>query len=1429
METLILGTDVGSTTAKVVLTDNRMKVIHFEYVRHHTKIVETFVGMLNRILSLIGDKPVKIAISGSMGMGLAEHLGVPFVQEVLAAGTAAERLYPETRSLIDIGGEDVKLVLFDKDKKPDIRMNGSCAGGTGAYIDQMAALLNVSVRELDELALQSKTIYPIASRCGVFAKIDVQNLISRKINICDVAASIFQAVASQTINALARGCHIEPKLLLCGGPLSYISYLRKAFLDLLHLNETDLILPEHAELFTAFGTALSILSSSEFIPISKLNERLNHGPVPVSEKGSLKALFDESCRLDSWKRERKIIPIPRKEIVNHEECYLGVDSGSTTIKIVITDAKSNLLYHCYKNNDGQPLAAVLDGLKLFSEQLEREGKQVVFRRSAVTGYGEDLIASALGTDYGLVETVAHFLAAQKMSPQVSFILDVGGQDIKAMYVQNRTITRILINEACSSGCGSFLEGFANSLGYNVEEFANLATISKTPSDLGSRCTVFMNSKVKQALRDGATIADLSAGLAYSVVKNCLNKVLKINNYAEIGDNIVVQGGTFRNVAVFRALEILSGRNIVTSDMPELMGAYGAALYAISKDDHKEKGTFVGLENLDTIRDYITEYLSCKGCTNKCRVTAYRFSNGRTCYSGNKCERIFSSNSMKNEKGSNIFEYKKRLIFKRHEISVPQRKLRIGIPRILNMYENFPFWNALFSECGMEVILSDDSSLELYREGNGCVMSDNICFPAKLSHGHLINLQKKGVDRIFYPLAVFERKEFKNSSNSFNCPIVTGYSEVLKSTSLLPELENIPFDSPTINFNDITLLRKACWGYLRSFGVNRGQFNRAFTTAIKEQSEFKNQVRQKNNEILAKAIKNHELLVLVACHPYHIDRLIHQQISQMLSDMGVNVINEEIAVNGEKEGFDQYFAISQWEYPNRILQAAYWVTRQKNDIGFVQLNSFGCGPDAFTIDEINDLLNRTGNSYSLVRIDEISSQGAIKLRLRSLVESLRLREHGEHPVIESEAINKNLAVFNTCDRGRTILVPWFADFYSPLIPALGELAGYKIENLPPSDRQSVDYGLKYANNEICYPATLVVGDMIKALKSGKYDRKEVALGITQTGGQCRATNYIALIRRALVESGYGDVPIIAVAPAKGLHNKQPGFNPPWYKIIIPALMGLFYTDGLARLYYATVCRAKNRNVVEALRKKYLDWGIDLLKQKKHKKLFSLLSLAVEDFNGIEVIDEKVQRIGIVGEIYIKYNAAGQYDVTNWLITHHVEVVLPPLYQFFMQYFVNKQVKRESNLIHSSRFEWLSRLAERKTEEYISHFEQILKDFKFYCPVNSVRHEATLASEILNLANQYGEGWLLPAEIASFSRQGIKDVICMQPFGCIANHIIGKGMEKRIKKLYPEINLLFLDFDAGTSWINIMNRLSFLIQNQDDPVIERAREKILNLVS
>lgn len=1404
-----MGVDIGSTTVKIVILNTNFEIIYKSYCRHQTNIQQTFVEELSKVIATFPDAGFKINISGSAGMGIGERMDIPFVQEVVAAVEVVRKVYPQAHTLIDLGGEDAKMVFFAEGRHPDIRMNGSCAGGTGAFIDQMASLMHISVDEMGEKALTFDKIYPIASRCGVFAKTDVQNLISRNIPVSDISASILHAVALQSVTTLARGCDIMPKVICIGGPLTFIPALRDAFRNVLKATEGDFIVPDNGEFFPAWGAALYENEDALDIDLHELIRKLSL-TTTQNHEDALAPLFQSEEEYTSWNRDRKIKKLTFKELGETKElrCYLGIDSGSTTSKIVVMDEDANIVYTFYGNNEGNPLKKVNEALAGFYRDAEAKGVNVRFISSAATGYGEDLIKSALGLDYGIVETIAHLSGAQYVDPEVSFVLDIGGQDIKSIFIANGLISNIELNEACSAGCGSFLQNFASTMNMELSDFARSACLAQYPSDLGSRCTVFMNSKVKQSLRENAGNDDIAAGLAYSVVKNCLFKVLKIANLNQLGDHIVVQGGTFRNDAVYRALELLSGKTVSSTDRPELMGALGAALYAqklSAKAGQQSTEKYTSLDT-DTIN---TKELQCKGCTNLCSVLRFKFDNGNICYAGNKCEKIFYNKSDGRKEGYNAFDRKNEILF-HHEVNAAniERGRTIGIPRVLNMFENFPFWHTLFTACGFNVRLSPESTFSLYQKGVGGVMSDNICFPAKLVHGHVLTLIEQKVDRIFYPIIPKEEKEFGASSNSFNCPVVSGYPDVIKS-SMDPENKfGIPFDEPVITFGSDKALRKGCYNYLSSLGVSKSVFEQAFELALKKKNEAKEQLVLFQKQLLDEAIKTKELVFIVAGRPYHADPLIHQKVGQILSDLGVIVLTDDVFRNPESKGFGKLNIVSQWSYPNRVVQAAMEVAKLPHNVQLIQLNSFGCGPDSFFMDETRDILKAVGKNITVLRIDEIASPGSIRLRLRSLVESLKAVKSSD--INCGQSYNGYTAYYTQADKHKTVLIPWLADFISPFAPALGELLGLKVENLPKSNKISADLGLMYGNNEVCYPSTLILGDIINTLQSGQYDVKDIVLAITQTGGQCRATNYIAQIKSGLQNAGFTDIPVIALSSGETYQTGESQFVLDWKKIAKIATPLVLYGDGLQQMHGAISVRETKAGASQAVFDFYIERGIDAVRANNPRTLMRLLKEAVIDFNNIPVYDKQYSRVGLIGEIFVKYNNYAQSNITEWLRANNVEVSTPPLLDFLIQFFVNSKVNAANGLEEQSIFQKsLSPLIWWYINGKVKKAEKILSKFKYYEASESIYAKAEAASEVLDLSNQFGEGWLIPGEIAHYARKGVNKVVCLQPFGCIANHIVAKGVEKRIKEIYPNMNILYLDIDGGIAEVNLQNRLHFMM--------------------
>ncbi len=1402
-----IGIDVGSTTVKMVVIDEVGKQVYADYRRHNMNIREAVKDALQPLYDQLGDVPVRIALTGSVGMGYADFWHLPFVQEVIAAATLIKQEYPQTKTLVDIGGEDSKMIFFQEGHVPDIRMNGNCAGGTGAFIDQTAGLLNVDPSELNEMAERADTVYPIASRCGVFSKTDIQNLLARHVSKENVALSVFHAVALQVIGTLSRGLDARAPLFFCGGPFAFLPMLKKSFLDNLKMSESDCVEVADARIVSAHGTAImSQTVCKDTHSLRGFFEKVSQAVVNDEEllQNRLAPLFDDANHFEDWKRNKQNFFVPRVswEERKDDEVFLGVDSGSTTTKVVVTDREGRLLFTDYRSNNGDSFNAFRDALSRFKEECEAHNFRPVIANSAVTGYGENLLKTAFHLHHGVVETMAHYVGAKSVSPDVSFILDIGGQDMKAIFIENQAIRRLELNEACSSGCGSFIETFAKMLGYTVDDFARIACEARHPYDLGTRCTVFMNSKVKQAMREGAQPEDISAGFAYSVIKNCLFKVLKLRKVEELGDHIVVQGGTFKNLAVVRALELLTGKDVRFADIPELMGAYGCALFATQQPlDLK-----LTLDDLLSVQQFKTEQQVCSGCPNHCAVMQYRFTNGSVFYSGNNCEKVFSNTSESLKEGRNQHHERIKSLFYRPVEQLHKAKLKIGIPRALGVFELYPFWHTLFEKCGFAPIISGPSTNRQYEKGIHTVMSENICYPAKLMHGHVFELASRGVDRIFYPYVVMEAKADDRVRNSYNCPIVAGYSDVMRNAIDTEERFNIPFDAPVITFNNEQLLKKSCVAYLATLGVRKKEALEAIEAAIKEQQSYIAKQHARAGEIVREAKAANRMVVVLAGRPYHSDPLVQHKVSDCLADMGIDVVTEFVAGEADAEVYDELVAVTQWTYPNRVFKAAHYVANSPDNVHFMMITSFGCGPDAFIIDETHDILDRKGKSFTLLKVDDVNNIGSLRLRVRSMVESLRFssKEREGKPFVTTPP-------FELADRRRTILAPYFAGGYSEFIPTVFKMAGYNLVNLPMGDKECVDLGLQYANNEVCYPATIVVGSILKALRSGQYNLDDVAVIITQTGGQCRATNYIMLIKKALVAAGFEHVPVLSMALGNTLANYQPGFTIDEKSFALPALNTLLYADCLLRLYYAARPRERKSGIARELHQKYIDLALPLIEQRDYKGMKRLMGEAVQEFTRNIDTNKILPQVGVVGEIYIKYNTFGHLNVLDWLADQGVEVIAPSMYNFFINSFVNHHINKKMHIKEVKYPLFLYDTVYKLVYRMAKNYDKICAPFPFYRPFADMFHDAELASRIVNMAANFGEGWLIPAEMSAMAETGVRNILSLQPFACIANHVISKGVEKKIRSVYPDLNLLFIDFDGGTSEANVFNRLHFMIEN------------------
>jgi predicted CoA-substrate-specific enzyme activase len=1415
------GIDIGSTTAKLVICDPQGEMVFSRYRRHHAQTVETVRSLLSEACRTLGNRNLDLAFTGSAGMGIAESCGFPFIQEVVASTKLIRRLWPEVRTLIEIGGEDSKIAFFDDRFQPDIRMNGNCAGGTGAFLEQMAVLLNVPLEALDRLAAGSAAIHPIASRCGVFAKTDIQALLASHVSPEDVAVSVFHALALQVISTLARGAEIRTQVLLAGGPLTFFPGLRKALLQLLNLpGERPVADCAHPELLAAHGAALCHAEVPCRLDLETCLRRLDD-PAAASRKDAgrrLAPLFTDREGFTAWQARHAAAAVPKAPLAGLDgaACFLGIDSGSTTTKLLLMDDQGRVALTWYGANDGDPVGAVRRGLAAFDQDCRRAGTTPRILRTAVTGYGEDLIRAAFSLDDGVVETMAHFRAARRFIPQVSFILDIGGQDMKAIYIRDGCVADVQINEACSSGCGSFIETFAHSLGCTAEAFARLACEPNEPFDLGTRCTVFMNSKVKQAFREGAAVGEISAGLAYSVIRNSLFKVLKLSDPATLGPHIVAQGGLFRNPAVLRAFELLICREVIRPDIAELMGAYGAALTA--RKNHlarPDAGTaFAGLAETAGTRIVKTAALRCGGCENRCAVTQLQFSGGGRHYTGNRCERRFGGGDRR-PCGENLFRDRLRLLFDRPLEPDAPPILTFGIPRVLNLYENFPFWCSVLTHCGFRVVLSSPSTTGQFEKGIPTVMSDSLCFPGQIVHGHILELIERGVDRIFYPLVVYESREDLQAFNHFNCPVVTGYPDVIRS-AIDPEGRcGIPLDSPVVSFKDTALLKKQLRLFLKPFRVPAGRSDAAVEKGLEAQREVRFALQQRAAEVIRSVAGRGRFAVVVSGRPYHADPLINHGLPELLAGLGVDVIPESAIPLASDEGLAGSNVLTQWAYTNRILSVVKAVAHTPH-LELLQLTSFGCGIDAISTDEAREVTRRAGKLYTLIKMDEIVNLGAVRIRLRSMLDTIRERARVQEVRHIPPPGDRPPAPDPT---DRTILVPWFSPFYSPFLPAIFASIGCRLELLTPQDRSSVEAGLRYVNNDMCYPAVIVIGDIIKALQSGRHDPQRTTVLLTQTYGQCRASNYLPLARKALAAAGFGEVPVLSLS-AEG-ESLPPSLAAERKRLFRRLALGLIFSDALARMTLATAPYEREPGVTMALQKRTIDELGKLAGRGDFRSLLGLLKRAVADFNAIPVCEAPVPVVGVLGEIFVKHNTFSNYGIVEWLMGQGVEVVIPSLLSFFEQRFVNEEFDQRSYLKHSLRDRVMTRLLDIYVQHILGRVEAVMAGFRRHRLRHDLRQLAAETSRTASLANQAGEGWLLPAEMIAMLKDGITDIICLQPFGCLANQVIGKGVERRLKSLYDRLNLLFLDMDPGTSEVNVLNRLHLMLLSARERLAQGSR--------
>jgi len=1419
---LSLGLDIGSTTVKaVVLRDG--EIVFSDYRRHHADVRGELRQLLEDVRRVFGEAEMTVGVTGSGGLQVADVMGVDFFQEVIAATEVIERLHPEADVVIELGGEDAKITYLKP--VPEQRMNGTCAGGTGAFIDQMATLLHTDASGLNDLAADYTHLYPIASRCGVFAKSDVQPLLNQGAEHTDLAASVFQAVATQTIAGLACGHPIRGNIVFLGGPLHFLPELRRAYERALAGQVSSFTTPHNAQLYVALGAAMLASSRHADPPARRHGQHgprsfecgllvaaLDSGPKTMSGLSSvMRPLFASDAERGEFDSRHALATVPQGDLSSASgACFLGIDAGSTTIKAVVLDADDRIVFSHYASNQGDPVTAAVDIVRRVRENLPTDAH---IGRSCVTGYGEGLVQAALRVDQGEIETMAHYRAADTVAPGVTSVIDIGGQDMKYLRIRNGAVDSIAVNEACSSGCGSFLQTFAQTMNTDVASFARAALQSENPVDLGSRCTVFMNSSVKQAQKEGAGVGDISAGLSYSVVRNALYKVIKLRDAGQLGEKVVVQGGTFLNDAVLRAFELLTGREVVRPDIAGLMGAYGAALTAKRAWLPGQRTTLMELDELAEF-ELTTERRICKLCANHCGLTITNFNDGSRHVSGNRCERGASEEAVpRRSELPNLFEYKyKRVFAYRRLTDDAARRGTIGIPRVLNMYENYPLWFTVLTHLGFKVVLSGRSSHELFESGMESIPSENVCYPAKLAHGHLEHLLDKGIRTIFYPCVTNEQQAFDAADNNFNCPIVAFYPQVLSKNVDALRQAGVRYLDPFVNLANPDKLVERLVEVFEDFNVTVEEAREAVRLGYEEDQRFKEDVRAEGRRALAYMAEHGVKGIVLAGRPYHVDPEIHHGIPEMIGQLGMVVLSEDAVADVPR--LERPLRVrDQWSYHTRLYEAAA-VVRDEPTLQLVQLNSFGCGIDAITTDQVQEILEAADDVYTVLKIDEVSNLGAATIRLRSLkaataerrrsAEVTTLPEPRETPVFTKQARKEH-----------TLYAPQMAPIHFRLLMPVFNRLGYNIELLERASKDDTECGLKYVNNDVCYPAIMVIGQLINKFETGGGDPDNSSVVITQTGGMCRATNYAGMLRKGLAEAGFGQVPVLAMS-AQGL-EEAPGFK------ITPALVhrglqALVIGDLLQNVLLRVRPYERVKGSAQALYEKwdalvqeFFAYGGYSPTLERRIGYSWICDHIVADFDALALTDEpRRPRVGLVGEILVKFQPDANNHAVEVIENEGCEAVLPGLLDFFLMSMQTSGWRLDKLGIGTTGGVRGQKAMIWLIEQYVKPANRALARAKgkFTVPAD-IHTMARRAESVISLGTTAGEGWLLVAEMIELIETGTPNIVCAQPFACLPNHVVGKGVFRELRRLYPTANVVSIDYDPGASEVNQLNRIKLMV--------------------
>ncbi|AXE38782.1 2-hydroxyisocaproyl-CoA dehydratase activator [Acidipropionibacterium virtanenii] len=1419
-----MGLDIGSTTIKAAVFDgdplNGASIVFEDYRRHHADITAAIASLLADASAALPDAMVRVSVTGSAGLGTADALDVPFIQEVMAETAAVQHWNPDADVLLELGGEDAKITYLKP--VPEQRMNGSCAGGTGAFIDQMATLLHTDAPGLNDLALHATTTHPIASRCGVFAKSDLQPLINEGARHEDLAASVMQAVATQCIAGLACGRPIRGQVIFLGGPLHFMPSLRKAFGKVLDGKVREFVTPDRAQLYVAMGAALKAESAPQ--SLADLARRARTARTETGLSQSMPPLFHDQAELDAFGARHARTKLPTLPLsAARGDLFLGIDAGSTTIKSVLLDESLTIVASHYASNEGDPVNAAVSILADLYDTLP-DGARIA--RTCTTGYGEGLVKAALGAEDGEVETMAHYRAAEHLCPGVTSIIDIGGQDMKYLKVFDDCIDSISVNEACSSGCGSFLQTFAAGMDTDIRSFAQMSLLAAHPVDLGSRCTVFMNSSVKQAQKEGATPNDIAAGLSYSVVRNALYKVIKLTDPAQLGERVVVQGGTFLNDAVLRAFELLTGREVVRPNEAGLMGAYGAALTARARFHDGEQSTGLGLRDRSELDGFAVETHrdDCTLCQNHCQRTISTFSDGRIFVSGNRCDRgaeVDNRAAARRPKSElpNVFEEKYKRLFSYRRLTAKKAfRGDLGLARALNMYENYPFWFTTLSALGYRVMISGRSSHALFDKGMESIASENICYPAKLNNGHIQDLIDRGVKRIFDPCIRFEQAEVGDADNHFNCPVVASYPEVIRANVEDLREKDVELISPFLSLSDRDKLAERLAEVFASDGVGVEEARDALDKGFAEDEAFRADVRKMGEDALAYMAEHHVPGIVLAGRPYHVDPEIHHGIPEMANSLGLAVLTEDSVAHLGADLLERPLRVrDQWMFHSRLYQAAAFVASRK-DLEIVQLNSFGCGLDAITTDQVREIMAARDRIYTTLKIDEVSNLGAARIRLRSLQAASKDRTSHERPEINHHLSDERVPFTKEMRTTHTILVPQLAPYQTSLIEAALRACGYNVEVLETAPKSDIEYGLSLVNNDACFPAIVVIGQLVSALKSGKYDLDRTTLFLTQTGGMCRATNYIALLRKGLKDAGFGRIPVIA-ASLQGIED-NPGFS-----LTAPLVHKGVQAISLGDLLQKVHLRTRPYEAVEGsstalmkrwttiCREHFLEGGRSktLGARTSYKKLIRGI---VDDFEALELRDlPRRPRVGVLGEILVQFHPDANNHIVDTIESEDCEAVLPGL----MWFVYNCLSSGDYNYQTFGTDKW-GRHIKKAFRSLLLQYQKPIDAalaastrFEVSTPITTLMDEA---QKVVQLGNQSGEGWYLVGEMVDMIREGVPNIACVQPFACLPNHVTGRGIFREIRRQYPQANVVSIDYDPGASQVNQLNRIKLMAATARD---------------